>query len=151
MYINHFLKAWVPGASMQFLVFRVKLKIAWLPPSQNYLCSVSTQETFKRSRPQVWKQPFANAIKNMSLKFRNIHSKISVLEALFNKIAVLQTCNFIEKWLQQRCFHENITQFLRTAFLQNISSGWFYRCSTKKAVLKHFSNFTRTYHHRSSL
>ena len=30
-----------------------------------------------------------NAIKNMFLKFRNTHSKISVLESLFNKVAEL--------------------------------------------------------------
>ena len=55
------------------------------------------KEKFKRSRSKVQKQPFVNAINNMFLKFRNIHSKISVLEFLFNKVAELQTCNFIKK------------------------------------------------------
>ena len=52
----------------------------------------------------------------MFLKFRNIHSKISVLESLVNKVAELQACNFIKKWLQDRCFPVNIAKFLRTTF-----------------------------------
>ena len=48
---------------------------------------------------------------------RNIHIKISVLESLFNKVAELQTCNFIKKWFQHRCFPVNIAKFLGTAFL----------------------------------
>ena len=51
-----------------------------------------------------------NAIKNMFLKFRNTLSKISVLESLFNKVAELQVCNFIKKWLQHTCFPVNIAK-----------------------------------------
>ena len=37
-------------------------------------------------------------------------------ESLFNKVPVLQTCNFIKKRLQQRCFPVNTAKFLRTVF-----------------------------------
>ena len=83
------------------------------------------------------KQPFADAFQNMcSEKFRNIHGKVSLLESLFNKVAELRACNFIKIWLQHRCFSVIIAKFLRTVFLQNTSSGCFYRCSTKKLFRK---------------
>ena len=47
--------------------------------------------------------------KYVFLKFRYIHSKTSVLESLFNKVA--------ELYYQHRCFPVNIANFLRTAFL----------------------------------
>ena len=72
----------------------------------------------------------------MFLKFCNILSKTSVLESLFNKVAERQVCNYIKKWLQHRCFPVNIAKFLKTAFLFNTSSGWFYRCSIKKLFPK---------------
>ena len=68
---------------------------------------------------------------------------------LLTKVAGLKVCNFIKKWLQHRCFLVHIAKFLRIAFLQNISSGCFYRCSIKKAVPKIFLNFTRTYRYLS--
>ena len=37
-------------------------------------------------------------------KFLKIHKKMPVLEFLFNKVRGLETCSFIEKGLQQRCF-----------------------------------------------
>ena len=66
--------------------------------------------------------------KYVFLKFRYIHSKTSVLESLFNKVA--------ELCYQHRCFPVNIANFLRTAFLQNTSSGCFCRCFIKKALPK---------------
>ena len=44
-----------------------------------------------------------------------------MLESLFNKAAGLQTCNFIKKRLQHRCFSMNIAKFLRTTILKNNS------------------------------
>ena len=41
----------------------------------------------------------------------------------FNKVAGLQACNFIKKWLQHKCFSMNFAKFLRTTFLQKIYSG----------------------------
>ena len=38
----------------------------------------------------------------------------------FNKVLGLQTCNFIKKRLQHRCFPVNIKKFLRTFILKNI-------------------------------
>ena len=39
-----------------------------------------------------------------------------MLESLFNKVAGLQSCNFIKKRLQHSCSHVNIAKFLRTPF-----------------------------------
>ena len=50
-------------------------------------------------------------------KFRNIHKKTPVSVSLFNKVASLQTYNFIKKRLQHGCFPVNIAKFLRRAFL----------------------------------
>ena len=41
-------------------------------------------------------------------------------QSLFNKVAGLQTCNFIKKRLQYRCFPVNFATFLRTPILKNI-------------------------------
>ena len=47
-----------------------------------------------------------------------------MLKFAFNKVAVLQNCNFITKRLQHRCIPENIRKCLRTALLENISGGF---------------------------
>ena len=50
-----------------------------------------------------------------SLKWPNIHRKTPVLDSLFNKVTGLDTCNFIKKWLQQRCFLVNpVAAFMST-------------------------------------
>ena len=56
--------------------------------------------------------------KSSSEKFHNFHRKtpvLDILESIFNKVAVLQGCNFIKNRLQRRCFPVNIAKFLRTA------------------------------------
>ena len=49
-------------------------------------------------------------------KLCKVCRKIPVLESLFNEVLGLDTCNFIEKSLQQRqkCFSVNFAKFLRT-------------------------------------
>ena len=87
-----------------------------------------------------------NAIKNMFLKFRNTLSKISVLESLFNKVAELQVCNFIKKWLQHTLYPVNIAKeqlFYRTPTV--VGSQVLY----KKSCSQKFYNFTKMYLHRS--
>ena len=71
-----------------------------------YIIQKSPQEAFYR--------------KSCSWKFRNIHTKTSVLESLFNKVAYLRACSFTKKRLQGRCFPANIVKFLRTSILKNI-------------------------------
>ena len=62
-----------------------------------------------------------------------------MVEFLFNKVAALETCNFIKKTLQHRCFPVYIAKFLRTPFftehlfLQNTSGGCF--CIVQVIVL----------------
>ena len=46
--------------------------------------------------------------------------KTAVLESLFNKVAVLKTCNLIQKRLQHRCFSVNIAKSLKKTILKNI-------------------------------
>ena len=41
-----------------------------------------------------------------------------MLESLFNNVAGFQSCNFIRKRLQHRCFSENIAKFLRKPILK---------------------------------
>ena len=38
-----------------------------------------------------------------------------MLESLFNKVAGIQTCNFIKKKLQHMCFPVNVEEHLRMA------------------------------------
>ena len=46
--------------------------------------------------------------------------KTPVLESLFNKAAVLKSCNFIQKRLQHRFLTVNIVKFSRAPILKNI-------------------------------
>ena len=43
-----------------------------------------------------------------------------MLESRFNKVAGLQTCNFIIKRLRHKCFLVKFAKYLRTSILQNI-------------------------------
>ena len=67
------------------------------------------------------------------LKACNIHRKRPALEFLFNKVASLETCNFIKKKLQQRCFPVNIATFLRKFYLKNTTGGCF--CTFNSSVI----------------
>ena len=123
MYINHFLKAWLPPASIQFLVYWVKLKIAWFPLSHNIITYVLFQRKSHSnagSRSQVQKQSFANAMKNIFLKFRNIHSKTSVLESVFIKVAELHACNFIKVTSTQLFSCEYCKIFKNSFFIEHV-------------------------------
>ena len=40
--------------------------------------------------------------------------------SLFDEVAALKTCNFIEKGLQHKCFLVIIIKFLRASILKNI-------------------------------
>ena len=69
--------------------------------------------------PKMQKQPFADVPQNgCSLRFRDIHKKISVLESLSNTVTGLKVCNFIKKRPLHSCFPVNITEFLITASLK---------------------------------
>ena len=52
--------------------------------------------------------------------FCKFHSKITVLESLFNKVAGLEDCNFIKKILQHRRFPVKLAKFLRTFFTKHL-------------------------------
>ena len=41
-----------------------------------------------------------------------------------------KTWNFIKKILKHKCSYVNIATFLKTAFLENTSGGYFHRCNT---------------------
>ena len=51
----------------------------------------------------------------------------AMLEFLFNKVAGLQTCNFINKKLHHRCFSVKFAKSLRASFLQSTSGGCFWK------------------------
>ena len=63
------------------------------------------------------KQPPEVFCKKVSLEIRKFHKKTPVLESLFNKVLDLQTCKFIKKRLQHRCFPVKFAKFLRAPIL----------------------------------
>ena len=69
---------------------------------------------FQKRPPEVFYK------KMCSWKFRKFHMKSPVLEPLFNNVAGLQACNFIEKILQHWCFPMKFVKFLITPILKNI-------------------------------
>ena len=61
------------------------------------------------------KQPFIDHLQNRrSWIIHKIHSKKPVLESLFNKVAVLRTCNFIEEDSDTGAFLWNLQTFWQT-------------------------------------
>ena len=66
---------------------------------------------------QVRKQPPVVIFKFLN---RNINSKTSVLESLFNKFVGFQACNFTKKRLQHRRFPVNIANFKNTCFEKHL-------------------------------
>ena len=60
------------------------------------------------------------SVKKGVLKTFAIHRKTPVLECLFNKVAGLESCNFIKKILLHWCFPMKVAKFLRTAISNNI-------------------------------
>ena len=55
-------------------------------------------------------------VQKLLLKLRTELTGKYQCRSLFNKVAGLQTCNFIKKRLQDSCFPVNVAKFLRTAF-----------------------------------
>ena len=61
-----------------------------------------------------YKRNIATAVRSCcSLKFRNIHRKISVLVSLFDKVVGHKACSFIKKWLRHSCLPVNIAKFFK--------------------------------------
>ena len=76
---------------------------------------------FKISLVEEQCLPFRSTRSQMFFKVRVLKSYAIFagkpeLESLFDKVPVLQVCNFIKNKLPQRCFPVNIAKFLRTAF-----------------------------------
>ena len=57
-----------------------------------------------------------------------------MLDSLFNKVAGLQSCNFVKKRLQHRSFPVNIVEFLRAPVLKNSRERLFLRIIRKEDV-----------------
>ena len=56
-----------------------------------------------------------------SLKFRNIHKKLLMLESLSNQDLLKKgLLNFIKKRLQHRCFPVNIAKLFKNSFLYRL-------------------------------
>ena len=100
----------------------------------------------------------ADAFQNMLLKSSQISQESTCVWVLFNKVSGPQNCNFIKKRLQHKLFAVNFVNyskapilrrgymdglfwntsptFLRTPFLQNISSCWFWQFQLSSLQLK---------------
>ena len=62
----------------------------------------------------------------------------------FNKIAGYQSCNYIKKRLQHKCFSVNIANFLRTSFLTNICERMLERFPTWTYFWRRYFNKYKT-------
>ena len=94
------------------------------------LSLINRKKRKKRTKCDQWIKPgleqksVGRVIRRCSLNkvFKTIvlnSQETPVLESLFNQVSVLQTCNSVKKWLQERCFPVNFVRFLRTPILQN--------------------------------
>ena len=60
------------------------------------------------------------SIKKLLLKVSQYSQENNCLESLFNKVAGLQFCKFIEERHQRRCSSMHTANFLRASILKNI-------------------------------
>ena len=88
-----------------------------------------------------WKASFNNFYNSCSQEQppemfynRAVMKNFTDLESLFNKVVRLQSCNFLKKRLQHRCFPETVEKCLRAATLKNIC----------KRLLLYLTGFFRT-------
>ena len=72
-----------------------------------------------------------------------------MFESLFNKVADLKACNFIQKRFQQKCFTVKFAKFLRVPNLEHLRTtasvvfrSSHQRCSVRKGVHRNFTKFT---------
>ena len=89
----------------------------------------------------VKKQPREMFCKKGVLKFRKFYRKTPVLESIFNNISGLQSCNFIKKRLQHRCFPIKFAKFLRTPILKNICERLFLFVSSQNTITNSSGEF----------
>ena len=74
-----------------------------------------------------------------------------MLESFFSKVAGPQTCNFIEKRLQYRCFPLKLAKFLyEQLLLQNNCSGRFCGFCSKNKVIFSVIMTTSSYNQKLS-
>ena len=64
-------------------------------------------------------------LKMVFLKILQISQENTSVGILFNKVAGLKSCNFIEKRLQHRCFPVKFAKILRPSILENICEWLF--------------------------
>ena len=64
--------------------------------------------------------------KQVLLKFSKISKENTCVGVFLNKVTGLQTCNFIKKRLQHKCFRVKFPKFLITSFLQKTSGSCFW-------------------------
>ena len=63
------------------------------------------------------KQSFADVLLNKCSKtFCKFDRKIPLLDSLFNKVAVLKACNFVNKRLQHKCFPVKFAKTFKKKF-----------------------------------
>ena len=86
-------------------MFKVNSKDTRKKPIEVVAVSFSVNWT-KRQPPEVF---YKKAI------LKNIHRKATVFASLLNKLARFQTCSFIKKILQHRCFPVNFLKFFKNS------------------------------------
>ena len=85
-------------------------------------------------RSRRWQMFFKIAVLKNFVNFTGKH--VSVLESLFNKVASLKVCNFMEKRLQHRAFPVKFTKFFKNAFFTE-HLWWLFLVVNNVNQLKH--------------
>ena len=81
--------------------------------------------SFRSSRPEK-QSPEVFCTKGALRNFAKFTEKHLCQSHFFDEVADLRPVTLLKKRLWHRCFIKDITKFLRTPFLQNISSGCFW-------------------------
>ena len=83
------------------------------------------------------------SVKKMLLEISQNSQENTSVGVTFNKYAGLRRVNILKKKLQYRCLPLNFMNFLRTAFLQNTSSGCFWNWERSCYIAPRFQVETR--------
>ena len=98
---------------LQYSVLRIFFFSLRIEPITKIISTSRTGRILVRS--SYWRCSIKKAVLENFAIFTGKHLSWSVF---FNKVAGLQTCNFIKKRLERRCFPKNVAKFLRTSILK---------------------------------
>ena len=110
--------------------------VGWKPETaRSSQCTCSVKKVFLKRSLVFQNQPFIDPLQNRcSWIIHKFHRKKSVLESLFNKVAVLRICDFIKEDSGTGAFLWILWIIQEHLFCKASTNGWFWNTSAGVSV-----------------